>query len=135
MASHTHSHSLLLPGGTDLGDGGGEGKIGVGGGEDTTTTNNGKKGKPKVDFDDRIEQLKIFKATFGHVNVREKMDKSLYEFCRNMRRGRRGKKKAKITEERIAALDAIGFDWKLPTDLSSSEDVIRSTNNCRMKSR
>jgi hypothetical protein len=40
-----------------------------------------------------------------------------------MRRGRRGKGTAKITEERIAALDAIGFDWRLKTALSSSEDV------------
>lgn len=127
MASHgeylpsgqqTHSHSLLLPGGTDPGDGREEG-----------TTNDGRKSRnPKVDFEDRIEQLKIFKAHFEHVNVPEKVDKSLYEFCRNMRKGRRGKGSAKITEERIAALDAIGFDWKLPknTGMSSSDDIIDS---------
>lgn len=108
----TYSHSLLLPGGTDPGDGGEEG----------TTNDERKRGKPKVDFEDRIEQLKIFKAHFGHINVREKVDKSLYEYGRNMRRGRRGKGSAKITEERIAALDAIGFDWKLPKNTGLSSD-------------
>ena len=122
MASHgeylpsdqqTHSHSLL-----PLGEEGLE----------------RKRGKPKVDFEDRIEQLRIFKAHFGHLNVREKLDKRLYEFCRRTRRGRRGKGSAKITEERIAALDAIGFDWKLTkeTALSCSDDVGNIDSNQKL---
>jgi len=130
MASHgeylpsdqqTHSHSLL-----PLGE---EGLGGVG------SMNEGRKrGKPKVDFEDRIEQLRIFKAHFGHLNVREKLDKKLYEFCRRTRRGRRGKGSAKITEERIAALDAIGFDWKLTkeTALSCSDDVGNIDSNQKL---
>jgi hypothetical protein len=130
MASHgeylpsdqqTHSHSLLPLGELGLG--------GVG-----EATNNRKRGKPKVDFEDRIEQLRIFKAHFGHLNVREKLDKKLYEFCRRTRRGRRGKGSAKITKERIAALDAIGFDWKLTkeTALSCSDDVGNIDSNQKL---
>jgi hypothetical protein len=84
-----------------------------------TTDNNGRQSSGKkreyIKFSDRIEHLMAYKAQHGHVNVREKEDSGLYEFCKNMRKARRGNKGgAKITMARLTALDALGFDWKLP---------------------
>ena len=67
---------------------------------------------------DRVDELKAYKEKHGHLNVRPKDDQSLYNFCRHVRQARRaiisGKRTSiKLTEDRIAALDAIGFDWKL----------------------
>jgi hypothetical protein len=66
----------------------------------------------------RVHELKAFKEKHGHLNVLEKHDQSLYGFCNSMRRARRflitGKgTDRKLTEDQIAVLDAIGFDWKL----------------------
>jgi len=61
--------------------------------------------------EDRIEELKTFKAKHGHVRVPVKQDKSLANFCANMRSARRGKGSMTITEDRIKALDEIGFEW------------------------
>ena len=69
----------------------------------------------------RVDELRAYKEKHGHLNVREKEDQSLYGFCSNVRKSRRaiisGKRRKrtpiKLTEDRIAALDAIGFDWKL----------------------
>ena len=64
-------------------------------------------------FEQRIEDLRAYKAKHGHTNVKEKEDKSLYEFCKNMRRARKHQEKYRtlINEERIASMDALGFDW------------------------
>jgi len=63
-------------------------------------------------FEERIEDLKAFKEKHGHIRVTEKHDKSLSNFCKNMRSARRGTKQGKvITEDRIKALDELGFEW------------------------
>jgi len=63
-------------------------------------------------FEKRIEELQAFKAKHGHVRVTRKHDKSLYGFCSNMRCARRGTRTgAVITEDRIKALDELGFTW------------------------
>ena len=62
-------------------------------------------------FSDRLEELRQYKIKHGHVNVKEAENKSLYHYCLNIRLARNGKGKAKITPERIASLDALGFDW------------------------
>jgi hypothetical protein len=69
-------------------------------------------------FFSRVNELEAYKAKHGHLNVQCEEDKSLYDFCCNIRRARRditsGKgTKSKLTDDRIAALDAIGFDWQL----------------------
>jgi hypothetical protein len=66
----------------------------------------------------RVHELKAYKEKRGHLNLREYEDPSLYGFCNNMRQARRaiisGKaNRIKLTEDRISALDAIGFDWML----------------------
>ena len=85
-----------------------------------STVNNGQKKKrnSRVSFNDRLEDLKAYKEKNGHLNVKEKDDdKSIYRWCRNIRSARRkpGKGTMKLTQERIAALDAIGFDWRSET--------------------
>jgi len=63
-------------------------------------------------FEERIEELKVFKAKHGHVHVTLKHDKSLGRFCQNVRSARRGKGgRMAITDNRIKALDELGFDW------------------------
>ena len=65
-------------------------------------------------FQERVEELKAFKEEHGHLVVKKSKDKSLAQFCYAIRRARRhpGKRGVhKLTEERIAALDALGFYW------------------------
>ena len=47
---------------------------------------------------------------------------SNYDFCKDVRQSRRDPTctRTKLTEDRVAALDAIGFDWKLEAGASSS---------------
>ena len=69
-------------------------------------------------FEDRLEDLRQYKQQHGHLNVKIDENKSLYYFCRNVRSGRshfdRGinGRGIKITDERVKALDEIGFPWK-----------------------
>ena len=80
------------------------------------------RGKYKT-FDDRMEDLKRYKETHGHVNVSIPVDKSLAQFCVQTRctRNNPGKSKSKkLTIENIARLDALGFNW------TSQEYVTRS---------
>jgi hypothetical protein len=75
----------------------------------------------------QVEELKAHKEKHGHLNVRKKENRSLYDFCRHMREARRaiilGKgPHRKLTEDRIAALDAIGFNWN-PQGLNMSSTL------------
>ena len=76
-----------------------------------------------------MEELRAYKEKHGHLNVRSKDDKSLYDFCNNLRQARKGKGPYKLDETRIAALDAIGFNWD-PLELKMS-----STSPCAMTSK
>ncbi len=65
-------------------------------------------------FDERIEDLKEYKRTHGHVNVNRHKDNSLYQFCAGARHSLKQVEKdgtKKLTEERMAMLDALGFKW------------------------
>jgi len=67
----------------------------------------------KKSFEKRIEELQTFKAKHGHVRVTRKHDKSLYGFCSNTRCARHGTRTGDvITEDRIKALDELGFTWE-----------------------
>ncbi|KAL9180512.1 hypothetical protein ACHAXT_010965 [Thalassiosira profunda] len=65
-------------------------------------------------FDDRLRQLAAYKRRHGHTQVREREDRSLYRFCKGARAARKqtGKKDMKLNAERIAKLNALGFDWR-----------------------
>jgi len=75
-----------------------------------TTKSKGRTTKKKS-FDERIEELKAFKAKHGHVRASRKHDKSLLSFCDNMRSARRGKGTMTISDIRIKALDELDFEW------------------------
>jgi hypothetical protein len=65
-------------------------------------------------FDERIQDLEEYRQTHGHVNVKIHEDNSLGQFCANVRYARKKIVKdgtRKLTEERIAKLDALGFEW------------------------
>ena len=69
----------------------------------------------KKTFAQRIEELKAYKTKHGHVNVKRSEDKSLYDFCGNMRQARKHPEKSDrvLTDDHIASLDALGFDWSV----------------------
>ena len=65
-------------------------------------------------FDERINDLKEYKQKHGHVNVNTHEDSSLYQFCADVRHSLKQFEKdgtRKLTEERMARLDALGFEW------------------------
>ena len=39
-------------------------------------------------FDQRVADLQAYKEKHGHANVKKSDDKSLYDFCKHMRRAR-----------------------------------------------
>jgi RNA binding exosome subunit len=76
-------------------------------------------------FFDRVGKLRAYKEKHGHLNVRKKEDKSLYDLCVNVRGTRKGKGTYRLDETRIAALDAIGFEWEAgaSSTTASRDDV------------
>ena len=65
-------------------------------------------------FDKRIEDLVKYKQTHGHVSVKKHEDSSLYQFCADIRHSLKQAEKdgtRKLTEERMARLDGLGFKW------------------------
>jgi len=73
----------------------------------------------RVSFIDRVKNLKAYKEKNGHLSVRGKDDMSLYTWCRHVRSVRKGTGEMKLTTDGIAALDAIGFDWRSETKASN----------------
>jgi len=66
-------------------------------------------------FEERIEDLRSYKEKHGHLNIKQSQDKSLAQFCIDIRYTRKNPGKGgrmKMNEERIASLDALGFDWR-----------------------
>ena len=72
-----------------------------------------KKKRVTKAFGQRIEDLRAYKEKQGHTNVKKSEDKSLHDFCYNIRHARNHPEKSKtiITDDRIASLNALGFDW------------------------
>ena len=77
-------------------------------------------------FFSRVDKLGAYKEKHGHLNVREKENQSLYNFCKSLRSTRRailtgeGKIQYLLDDGRIAALDAIGFEWESGLGVSST---------------
>jgi len=67
-----------------------------------------------------MDDLKRYEETHGHANVSIREDKSLGQFCASVRNARKTGKGIKLTDERIVAFDAVGFNW------TSQEYVTRS---------
>ena len=93
-------------------------------------------------FDERIEELRAFKAKFGHCNVstsRSASNKPYFSFatwCCHIRHSRRmmenGKEGShKLCEDRIKCLDDVGFQWD--TDTVSFDDRIKELRAFKTK--
>jgi hypothetical protein len=69
----------------------------------------------RMRFEDKVEELKAYRAEHGHFKVEPKENKSLYNFCHTIRAARKtpDKSNRKLTADRIAQLDAIGFNWDI----------------------
>jgi len=93
---------------------------------DSTVNNDQLDKKNYTRFNGRFEDLKAYKEKYGHVNVSRKTDKSLFNWCANIRSARRNPEtcKRKLTQKRIAALDAIGFDWRSETSSRTRNKTI-----------
>ena len=72
-------------------------------------------------FELRTNDLRAYKEKHGHVNVKKSDDKSLHEFCYNIRYARKNPEKSTMTisNERIASLGALGFEWNMNSDTKS----------------
>ena len=79
-------------------------------------------------FEERVEELKAFKEKHGHVRVTEKHGDRLYRFCRGMRyargRAKRTRTRKEMAEDRIKALDELGFEWEDITKAKSFEERV-----------
>ena len=77
------------------------------------TAGRGEKAAKKSFERQRIEDLRAYKEKHGHIRVKQSEDKSLHKFCSKMRHARTIPEKSNrtLTGERIASLDALGFDW------------------------
>ena len=72
-----------------------------------------------------MEDMKRFKETHGHTNVSICEDKPLTQFCVQVRHARKnpGKSKRKqLTNEQIAAFDALDFVWTTQEYVTRSFD-------------
>jgi hypothetical protein len=68
-------------------------------------------------FNERIDDLEEYKQTHGHLRLKRLEDSSLYQFCLGVRHSLKQAEKdgtRKLTVERIARLDALGFEWTTP---------------------
>lgn len=70
-------------------------------------------------FDERVADLRAFKAKYGHCTVQQKQDKSLQQWCAKIRREykniQEGKKSLVLFPEGIRELEELGFDWVGPS--------------------
>jgi hypothetical protein len=76
------------------------------------------KHSPNVSWEAKLNDLKAYKDRVGNTNVPKnyKEDKELASWTRNQRAQYMAKKRGKkspMTDERIARLEEIGFEWKL----------------------
>jgi len=79
-------------------------------------------------FEQRIDQLKAFKELHGHLRITDALDKNLASYCGRMRQARLKPNSGglTITEEKIMALDELGFEW--------NEQLQRPHLNVRIRS-
>ena len=79
-----------------------------------------------LSFEDRLEALKAYKATHGHLNVRKIHDRSLYKFCCRLKKSKKTLGKIALDEGYMASLDALGFNWGQAPDKGNGSATARS---------
>ena len=91
----------------------------------------------KMSFEQRIEDLLVYKEKHGHVKVKQKEDKSLYEFCRHVRHARNNPEKSDraLTDDRLASLDALGFEWNRNSSIKSFAEQTDQPPSMKRKQR
>ena len=94
-----------------------------------------KKKRIVKSFEQRIDDLRAYKEKHGHVNVKQSDDSSLYDFCKNMRQARKNPEKSTMTlsDDRIASLEALGFEWNPDTKKKSFEQRIEELRTYKKK--
>lgn len=76
-------------------------------------------------FEERVEELKAYKEQHGDLNVLPRIDRSLSNFCKNLRAARRNpSSEQQVSEEQIQILDDLGFLWDVPGGVTSFEERI-----------
>ncbi len=90
----------------------------------------GNRERSKKIFNIRLKELQKYKLKYGHTMVSRQLDKSLAIWCHVVRTSFRAKEKGqrgklKLTDEMIAALDEMGFDFD-PGKLATSNDMGQS---------
>ena len=72
-------------------------------------------------FEQQTADLRVYKEKNGDVNVKGTGEKLLNKFCKNIRYARKHPEKYNrlINVERIASLDALGFEWNMRIDRKS----------------
>ena len=98
-------------------------------------TNFVKRNVKQKTFAERMQELKDFKKEHGHLRVTYGMNKNLAIFCGHMRTARRHPDRVnriKLTEERIQALDSVGFEWE-PMESERSAKKVASEAKARFK--
>ena len=83
---------------------------------DSTVNNDQQNKKNYTRFNEHVKDLKAYKEKNGHVNVSRKTDKSLFNWCINIRNAQKNPEtcKRKLTQECIASLDAYPRKIELP---------------------
>jgi hypothetical protein len=70
-------------------------------------------------FDERVSDLRAFKAKYGHCTVQQKQDKSLQQWCAKIRREykniQEGNKSLLLSADGIRELEELSFDWVGPS--------------------
>ena len=87
-------------------------------------------------FEERLVDLRAYRERNGNTNVTMEEDSSLACFCSAMRYSRKhpGKQGTrKLTEDRMAALDRIGFEWTDQEDTDNATEMAHCMNMAKSR--
>ena len=81
-------------------------------------------------FEERLDDLRAYKAVHGDVNVKRSEDKSLYTFCQRTKHAYNNPEAThtmKLTQDRVSSLGALGFQWwNINTSFEERLDDLRA---------
>ncbi len=60
-------------------------------------------------FHQRVEDLQAYKKKYGHINIRSKHNRNLYEYCKKLRKAMENNN---LPKEKVQILQGIGFEFK-----------------------
>ena len=83
----------------------------------------------KTLFEERLDDLRAYKADHGDVNVKRSEDESLYTFCQHTKHAYNNPEAThtmKLTQDRVSSLGALGFQWNINTSFEERLDDLRA---------